>query len=116
MRSPVRGAGASPWRCGSCWSRLPRCRFLSGRGPRPPPRRRREPVAVWLVWLASALLPFVLGLALALLLVLVGIARDAPPAPLDPRSVGLDTKAVCSLLATVLAIVLTWILGRSSVI
>src|SRR3954468_11809200 len=38
-------------------------------------RRGREPVAVWLVWLASALLPFVLGLALALLLVLVGIAR-----------------------------------------
>src|SRR5204863_3656400 len=61
-------------------------------------------------------LPFVLGLALALLLVLVGLARDAPPAPLDPRSVGLDTQAVCSLVATLFAIVLAWILGRSSVI
>jgi multisubunit Na+/H+ antiporter MnhG subunit len=79
-------------------------------------RRRREPVSPWLVWLGSALLPFVLGLALALVLVLVGLARDAPPAPLDPRSVSLDTKAVCSLIATGLAILLAWILGRSSVI
>jgi hypothetical protein len=79
-------------------------------------RRRREPVLPWLVWLGSALLPFVLGLALAFLLVLVGLARDAPPAPLDPRSVALDAKAVCSLVATVLAIALAWVLGRSSVI
>jgi multisubunit Na+/H+ antiporter MnhG subunit len=79
-------------------------------------RRRREPVSPWLVWLASALLPFVLGLALALVLVLVGLARDAPPAPLDPRSVTLDTQAVCSLIATAFAILLAWILGRSSVI
>jgi hypothetical protein len=79
-------------------------------------RRRREPVAVWLVWLASALLPFVLGLALALLLVLVGIARDAPPAPLDPRSVALDSGAWGSLIASVLAVALAWVLGRSSVI
>src|SRR5439155_14969616 len=79
-------------------------------------RRRREPVSPWLVWLGSALLPFVLGLALALLLVLVGLARDGPPAPLDPRSVALDAKAVCCLIATVLAILIAWILGRSSVI
>ena len=79
-------------------------------------RRRREPVAVWLVWLASALLPFVLGLALALLLVLVGIARDAPPAALDPRSVSLDGGAWGSLVATLLAVALAWVLARSSVI
>jgi hypothetical protein len=79
-------------------------------------RRRREPVSPWLVWLASALLPFVLGLALALFLVLVGLARDAPPAPLDPRSVALDGEAIGSLVATVFAIVLAWILARSSVI
>src|SRR3954447_1602574 len=79
-------------------------------------RRRREPGAVWLVLLASALLPFVLGLALALLLVLVGIARDAPPAPLDPRSVSMDTGAWGSLIATVLAVALAWVLARSSVI
>jgi hypothetical protein len=79
-------------------------------------RRRREPVSPWLVWLASALLPFVLGLALALLLVLVGLARDAPPAPLDPRSVALDAKAIASLVLSVLAIVLAWILARSSVL
>ena len=79
-------------------------------------RRRREPVLPWLVWLASALLPFLIGLALALFLVLVGIARDAPPAPLDPRSVALDAQAVGSLVATVFAIALAWVLARSSVI
>jgi hypothetical protein len=79
-------------------------------------RRRREPVAVWLVWLASALLPFVLGLALALLLVLVGIAKDAPPAPLDPRSIVLDTGAWGTLIATALAVALAWVLARSSVL
>jgi Peptidase family M28 len=79
-------------------------------------RRRREPVLPWLVWLGSALLPFVLGLALALVLVLVGLARDAPPAPLDPRSISLDGKAIASLVVTVLAILVAWILGRSSVI
>src|SRR3954451_2880965 len=79
-------------------------------------RRRREPVAVWLVWLPSGVLAVVLGLALALLLVLVGIARNAPPAPLDPRSVSMDTGAWGSLIATVLAVVLAWVLARSSVI
>jgi hypothetical protein len=79
-------------------------------------RRRREPVAPWLVWLASALLPFAIGFALAALLVLVGLARDAPPAPLDPRSVGADTAAVSVLVATALSIVLAWILARSPVI
>jgi hypothetical protein len=79
-------------------------------------RRRREPVGPWLVWLASALAPFLIGLALAELLVLVGIATDAPPAPLDPHSVKLDASAIGSLVATLLAIVLAWILARSSVI
>jgi hypothetical protein len=79
-------------------------------------RRRHEPVSPWLVWLASALLPFVIGLALALLLVLVGAARDAPPAPLDPRSVSLDTGAIGSLAATTLAVAVAWVLARSSVI
>lgn len=79
-------------------------------------RRRREKVSPWLVWLASALLPFVLGLALAMLLVLVGVAKDAPPAPLDPRSLSLDGGAVGSLVATTLAVVVAWVLARSSVI
>lgn len=79
-------------------------------------RRRREPVGPWLVWLASALLPFAIGLALALLLVLVGLVKDAPPAPLDPRSVSLDTAAVSALVATAFAVALSWILARSSVI
>ncbi|MEA2423192.1 MAG: hypothetical protein QOF55_2291, partial [Thermoleophilaceae bacterium] len=79
-------------------------------------RRRREPVTPWIVWLVSALLPFALGLVLALLLVLVGLAKDAPPAPLDPRSLSLDASAVAALVATTFAVVLAWVLARSSVI
>jgi hypothetical protein len=79
-------------------------------------RRRREPVAPWLVWLASAILPFALGLALALLLVVTGLVDDAPPAPPDPRSVDLDTAAISALAGTAFAVALAWILGRSSVI
>jgi hypothetical protein len=79
-------------------------------------RRRREPVAPWLAWLLSALVPFAVGLALALLLVLVGLADDAPPAPLDPVSISLDTGAVCALVATTFAVALTWVLGRTSVL
>lgn len=79
-------------------------------------RRRREPVSPWLVWLASAILPFALGLALALLLVVTGLVDDAPPAPLDPRGVDLDTPAISALAATAFAIALAWVLGRSSVI
>jgi hypothetical protein len=79
-------------------------------------RRRREPVAPWLLWLFSALVPFAVGLALALLLVLVGLADNAPPAPLDPVSVSLDTAAVSALVATTFAVALAWVLGRSSVL
>ena len=79
-------------------------------------RRRREPVSPWLVWLASALLPFAIGFALALLLVLVGLADDAPPAPLDPRSVTLDAAAIASLVLTGAAVALSWILARSSLL
>jgi hypothetical protein len=79
-------------------------------------RRRREPVAAWLAWLLSALVPFVIGLALALLLVLVGLADDAPPAPLDPVSVSLDAGAVSALVASTFAVALAWVLGRSSVL
>jgi hypothetical protein len=79
-------------------------------------RRRREPVSPWLVWLGSALLPFAIGFALAELLVLVGLAKDAPPAPLDPRSARVDASAAASLAATMLAIAVAWVLARSSVI
>lgn len=79
-------------------------------------RRRREPVAAWLAWLLSAVVPFLVGLALALLLVLVGLATDAPPAPLDPRSVSLDASAISVLVAVTLAVALVWLLSRTSVL
>ena len=79
-------------------------------------RRRREPILRWGLWILSSVVPFVLAFAVAEMLVLVGLARDAPDAPLDPTSVSLDTSAVCALVATGFTAVLAWVLARSSVL
>ena len=79
-------------------------------------RRRHEPVAAWFVWLAAAVLPFVLALLLAWLMVLVGLIDDAPPAPLDPRGVTLDAAAWSALIATSLTAVLAWLVARRRVL
>ena len=57
-------------------------------------RRRREPVATWLRWLAAWLAPFVAALAMAELLALVGATPDPPPAPVPPSDHPLDGAAV----------------------
>jgi hypothetical protein len=71
-------------------------------------RRRGEPVVPWLRWLAAGIVPFVVGLGVAELLVLVGLADDAPAAPLDPGAAEVDGSAVGVLAATIVAIALTW--------
>jgi hypothetical protein len=79
-------------------------------------RRRRHPVRPFVHWLASAVLPFAIGLALAELLVLAGLAEDAPPAPLDPTARPFDGAAAATLAAVTLTIALAWVLGRSPVL
>jgi hypothetical protein len=79
-------------------------------------RRRRQPVGRWAVWVAAGLVPFALALVMADFFVLVGLADDAPPAPLDPRLVTLDLRAVAALVATAFVAALAWVLARSSVI
>jgi hypothetical protein len=79
-------------------------------------RRRREPVAPWLVWLAAAALPFALAVVLAWLMALVGLIENAPPAPLDPSTVSLDATAISALVATTLTALLTWLLVRTRVL
>jgi hypothetical protein len=65
-------------------------------------RRRREPVVPWLRWIAAGVVPFIVALAVAEFLVLVGQAPDAPPFPLPPRahpfnSSGAVTLGICTL-------------------
>ncbi|MEA2474471.1 MAG: hypothetical protein QOE06_2386 [Thermoleophilaceae bacterium] len=79
-------------------------------------RRRGAPVLPWLAWVAAGTVPFLAGLALAELLVLVGIATDAPAAPLDPSAAPVDASAVGVVVAVVLTIALVWILMRTSLL
>jgi hypothetical protein len=79
-------------------------------------RRRRQPVGRWAIWAAAGVVPFVLALVVAELLVLVGLADDAPPAPLDPRLVELDIRAISALVVTGFTAALAWALARSPVI
>jgi hypothetical protein len=79
-------------------------------------RRRGEPVLPWLGWLAAGTVPFLAGLALAELLVLVGLATNAPPTPLDPSAEEVDGSSLSLLIAVAFTIALTWILTRSSLL
>jgi hypothetical protein len=66
-------------------------------------RRRREPVAIWLRWLAAAAAPFVLAAVVARLLGLSGVV-PALAGAVDPAAVGPDAGAV-------IAVALTLVLG-----
>jgi hypothetical protein len=79
-------------------------------------RRRRQPVAPWVWWLVAGILPFAIGLALAAFLSVVGVATNAPPAPLDPRQAELDSGAIVALSLVAASIAIAWLLLRSRVI
>jgi hypothetical protein len=79
-------------------------------------RRRREPVAPWLVWIAASVLPFLIAILLVWLMSLVGLIDDAPPAPLDPRGVELDGAAIGAVVAATFTAALGWILARTRVV
>jgi hypothetical protein len=78
--------------------------------------RRREPITRWLAWVWFGTLPFALGLGLADLLVLVGLAKDAPPTPLDPSLAAADGRALADLIAVSLTIIVAWVLLRTPVV
>jgi hypothetical protein len=75
-------------------------------------RRRRAPVAPWLVWIGLGAVPFVVGYGLARLLALVGATPRPPPAPVAPALYPLDGPAVAVLVVVAAAVVLTWALLR----
>jgi len=74
--------------------------------------RRREPAGRPLRFLLAGALPVLLGLLVAEFLVLVGLAPDAPPAPLIPGSEPLDGAALAVLGVVTAVIALAWIVGR----
>jgi hypothetical protein len=78
--------------------------------------RRGEPIVEWLQWVVAGTLPFAVGLGLAEVLVLVGLAKDAPPTPLDPSLAAVDGRAIGDMAAVALAIVATWILLRTPLV
>jgi hypothetical protein len=75
-------------------------------------RRRREPVLPWLRWIAAGVVPFLVALAVAEFLVLVGQAPDAPPVPLPPSAHPLDGSAALTLGICTLFFVLAWLFLR----
>ncbi len=74
--------------------------------------RRREPVASAFPWLASAVLPFVIGLAIAELLAVTGLAADIPGGAPAPDAVPLDGQAAAALGVTATVVLLAWLLLR----
>ncbi len=71
-------------------------------------RRRREPVSAWLLWIAAATVPFVLGLGLAHLLAFLGATPDIPAAPVAPPLHPLDGPAIAVLLGIAVLVALSW--------
>ena len=74
--------------------------------------RRREPVAAAVPWLAGAIVPFLVGLALAELLAITGISPDIPGGAPAPANVPLDGAAAATLGVTATVIALCWLLLR----
>ena len=68
-------------------------------------RRRREPVARWMLWTLTAGLPFFGGALFAILLGALGIVA-APPGQLPAASLSADGSASAAVLSTVLVLVL----------
>ena len=79
-------------------------------------RRRGEPVLPYFPWVVAGIVPFVAGLAMAELLVLVGLAENAPPTPIDPGAAELDASAAGVLAGVALTIGLAWLLTRTSLL
>lgn len=71
-------------------------------------RRRREAVSAWLLWIAAATLPFLLGLGLAHLLALLGATPESPAAPVAPALYPLDAPAVAVLAGIALVVAISW--------
>ena len=75
-------------------------------------RRRRQPVGRWGSWLTARIVPFAVGLLVALLLVVAGLAPDAGGAAPAPSIDPLDAGAVALLGVVAASIALAWLFLR----
>jgi hypothetical protein len=79
-------------------------------------RRRREPVVPWLRWIAAGVVPFLVALALAEFLALVGVVPDAPPVPLPPGEHKLDGTGGLALALCTLSFAAAWGFARTRLV
>jgi hypothetical protein len=73
-------------------------------------RRRGLRAGRWTLWALACALPFLLCALFARLLGASGILRVAPPAPLPPTGLELDTSAVSAIAAVALIGALAWLM------
>ncbi|MFL5780397.1 MAG: hypothetical protein ACJ760_03710 [Thermoleophilaceae bacterium] len=78
--------------------------------------RRNEHVVEWLMWVVAGMFPFALGLGVAALLVLVGLAKDAPRSPLEPSLVPVDGAAIGAMAGVAFVVLLAWVLLRTPLV
>jgi hypothetical protein len=76
-------------------------------------RRRREPVSMWLGWVAAGALPFALTAAFVVVLAAVGLIAEAP-APPDVQPV--DGARAAAMAAALLALLLAWLGARPALL
>jgi Peptidase family M28 len=78
-------------------------------------RRRRVPVARWMLWTLTCALPFLACAVFVYLLSWLGILGAAPPEPVVPSALPVDGSAATALLAAGLVFVLAWLQWRTLV-
>ena len=75
-------------------------------------RRRRQDVGRWGTWLLAGVMPFAVGLLVALVALLLGLIPDVSDAAPVPAYEPLDSEGGAALGAAAAAVVLCWILLR----
>jgi hypothetical protein len=78
--------------------------------------RRGEAVVPWLEWVVAGTVPFALGLGVAKLLTLVGLAKDAPAAAVEPSLAPVDGAALGALGGVAFLVALAWVLLRTPLV
>ncbi len=73
-------------------------------------RRRRLAVARWSLWTLACAIPFLVTEAFVALLGAVGIIGAAPAEPVVPAALSFGASSAATLLATLLVLVLLWLL------
>jgi len=73
-------------------------------------RRRRAAVGMWVVWVFSCALPFLLAAVFVAFLGLGGLLPAAPAAAVTPAQLPISAAGVAALVSVVLLFVLAWVL------